>query len=121
MADIDLATSFEASGVGPVLEQLDRELVGLKPVKLNMVVFRATLPHIPELIRFARRTEGIRIQLIEFMPELVGPKDWSVDIEAVKQWLERRADRVLVREMHHRRIYQFQGAEVEVVDPVANP
>ena len=32
-ASIDIGASFEASGVGPVLEQLDRELVGLKPVK----------------------------------------------------------------------------------------
>jgi cyclic pyranopterin phosphate synthase len=38
----------------------------------------------------------------------------------VKRWLEGRADKVLVREMHHRRIYQFGGAEVELVDPVYN-
>jgi cyclic pyranopterin phosphate synthase len=55
------------------------------------------------------------------MPELVDPKDWSVDIDAVKAWLERRAERVLVREMHHRRIYLYNGTEVEVVDPVYNP
>lgn len=30
---IDLEATFESSGVGPVLEQLDRELVGLLPVK----------------------------------------------------------------------------------------
>jgi probable Rubsico expression protein CbbX len=30
---IDLEATFEASGVRPVLEQLDRELVGLRPVK----------------------------------------------------------------------------------------
>jgi probable Rubsico expression protein CbbX len=30
---IDLEAAFEASGVGPVLEGLDRELVGLRPVK----------------------------------------------------------------------------------------
>jgi cyclic pyranopterin phosphate synthase len=106
----------------PVLAGVEAALrVGLKPVKLNMVVFRPTLPHIPELIRFASRTEGLRVQLIEFMPELVGPKDWSVDIEGVKRWLASRADKVLVREMHHRRIYLFRGAEVEVVDPVRNP
>jgi GTP 3',8-cyclase len=108
--------------LAPVLRGIDAALrVGLKPVKLNMVVFRPTLPHIPEMIRFASRTEGVRVQLIQFMPELVGPKDWSVDIDSVKQWLESRADRVLVREMHHRKIYLFHGTEVEVVDPVANP
>jgi GTP 3',8-cyclase len=108
--------------LAPVLRGIEAALrVGLKPVKLNMVVFRPTLPHIPELIRFASRTDGLRVQLIQFMPELVSPKDWSVDIDGVKRWLESRADRVLVREMHHRRIYLFRGTEVEVVDPVYNP
>ncbi|HTS33805.1 MAG TPA: GTP 3',8-cyclase MoaA [Thermoplasmata archaeon] len=121
---LDPAAFREIRGgaLAPVLRGIDEALrVGLKPVKLNMVVFRPTLPHIPELIRFASRTEGLRVQLIQFMPELVGPKDWSVDIDSVKRWLEARADRVLVREMHHRRIYLFNGAEVEVVDPVYNP
>ncbi len=105
----------------PVLRGIETALnVGLTPVKLNMVVFRPTLPHIPEMIEFVRRNAGLRLQLIQFMPELVGQKDWSVDIDGVKRWLESRADRVLVREMHHRRIYQFGGAEVELVDPVYN-
>jgi hypothetical protein len=30
---VDLARTFEQSGVKEVLDQLDRELVGLKPVK----------------------------------------------------------------------------------------
>jgi len=117
-------TAFQAIRHGalpPVLRGIEQALhVGLTPVKLNMVVFRPTLPHIPEMIQFVRRNEGLRLQLIQFMPELVGPKDWSVDIDGVRRWLESRADRVLVREMHHRRIYQFGGAEVELVDPVYN-
>ncbi|MGI0070958.1 MAG: GTP 3',8-cyclase MoaA [Thermoplasmata archaeon] len=105
----------------PVLRGIETALrVGLTPVKLNMVVFRPTLPHIPEMIRFVSRNAGLRLQLIQFMPELVGPKDWAVDIDGVKRWLEGRADKVLTREMHHRRIYQFGGAEVELVDPVYN-
>ncbi|MCI4372259.1 MAG: GTP 3',8-cyclase MoaA [Thermoplasmata archaeon] len=113
---------IRGGSLAPVLAGVQAALrVGLKPVKLNLVVFRPTLPHLPEMIEFASRTEGLRLQLIEFMPELVGHRDWSVDIDAVKRWLESRADRVLVREMHHRRIYLFKGAEVEVVDPVRNP
>jgi cyclic pyranopterin phosphate synthase len=105
----------------PVLRGIEQALhVGLTPVKLNMVVFRPTLPHIPEMIRFVSRKTGLRLQLIQFMPELVGAKDWSVDIDGVKRWLDSRADKVLIREMHHRRIYQFGGAEVELVDPVFN-
>ncbi len=112
---------IRGGALAPVLRGIEQALrVGLKPVKLNLVVFRPTLPHIPEMIRFVSRTDGLRLQLIQFMPELVGPKDWSVDIDGVKRWLESRADRVLVREMHHRRIYLFGGAEVELVDPVYN-
>ena len=121
---LDPAAFREIRGgsLAPVLAGVEAALrVGLKPVKLNLVVFRPTLPHIPELIQFASRSEGLRLQLIEFMPELVGHQDWSVDIGGVKRWLESRADKVLVREMHHRRIYLFKGAEVEVVDPVRNP
>ena len=94
--------------------------VGLKPVKLNMVVMKQTLPYIPEMIEYVGDGDGLKLQLIQFMPELVDHREWMVDIDGVKKWLESRADRVLVREMHHRHIYIFNGAEVEVVDPVYN-
>lgn len=54
MADIDLAASFEASGVGPVLEQLDQELVGLKPVKRRIREIAALL-----LVDKLRRDVGL--------------------------------------------------------------
>ena len=57
MADIDLAVSFEASGVGPVLEQLDRELVGLKPVKRRIREIAALL-----LVDRLRRDVGLTAQ-----------------------------------------------------------
>ncbi len=105
----------------PVLLGIQEALrVGLKPVKLNMVVFKQTLPFIPQMIDFIGHGDGLKLQLIQFMPELVDHNDWMVDIDGVKKWLESRADEVLVREMHHRRIYLFNGAEVEVVDPVYN-
>ncbi len=105
----------------PVLQGIQEALrVGLKPVKLNMVVFKQTLPYIPKMIEFIGDGDGLKLQLIQFMPELVDHRDWMVDIDGVKKWLEARADKVLVREMHHRSIYIFNGAEVEVVDPVYN-
>ncbi len=105
----------------PVLLGIQEALrVGLKPVKLNMVVFERTLPFIPQMIDFIGHGEGLKLQLIQFMPELVDHVQWMVDIDGVKKWLEAQADEVLVREMHHRRIYLFNGAEVEVVDPVYN-
>ena len=107
--------------LAPVLLGIEAALrVGLKPVKLNLVVFKQTLPHIPAMIEHISHGDGLKLQLIQFMPELVGQQEWMVDIDSLKKWLELRADQVLVREMHHRRIYLFNGAEVEVVDPVYN-
>ncbi len=94
---------------------------GLTPVKLNMVVFRPTLAHIPRMIEFVGAGEGLKLQLIQFMPELVTHPEWRVDMAEVQRWLEANASRTLVREMHHRRVYVIGGAEVEVVDPVYNP
>ncbi len=106
----------------PVLEGVRAAIrVGLVPVKLNMVVFKHTVAHIPDMLDFVGNSEGhLKLQLIQFMPELVDPHDWSVDIDAVTAWLARKAEKVIVREMHHRRIYLYNGTEVEVVDPVYN-
>lgn len=114
--------SIRKGSLAPVLRGIREALrVGLKPVKLNMVVFRRTLANIPRMIDFVGSSEGLKLQLIQFMPELVDHRDWMVDIGSVKQWLEENSSRVLVREMHHRRVYIVHGAEVEVVDPVFNP
>ncbi len=106
----------------PVLEGVREAIrVGLTPVKLNMVVLRHTVDGIPAMLDFVGNSGGnLKLQLIQFMPELVDHQEWSVDIDAVKAWLAQRADRVIVREMHHRRIYLYNGTEVEVVDPVHN-
>jgi len=114
--------SIRKGSLAPVLRGIKEALrVGLKPVKLNMVVFRRTLSNIPRMIDYVGATDGLKLQLIQFMPELVDHRDWMVDIQSVKRWLEEHASSVLVREMHHRRVYIVQGAEVEVVDPVFNP
>jgi probable Rubsico expression protein CbbX len=42
-ATIDIRAAFESSGVGPVLEQLDRDLVGLAPVKRRIREIAALL------------------------------------------------------------------------------
>ena len=107
--------------LAPVLAGIEAALrVGLKPVKLNMVVFAYTVEHIDEMIEFVSHGDGLKLQLIQFMPELAGQRDWMVDIDEVKRRLAARADRVLTRDMHHRRIFCFNGAEVEIVDPVYN-
>ena len=35
-SSVDLASAYSDSGVADVLEQLDRELIGLKPVKTRI-------------------------------------------------------------------------------------
>ena len=105
-----------------VLNGVDAALAaGLKPVKVNMVVMKQTVGYIPSMIDYVAANRGLKLQLIQFMPELVRHEEWSVDMNALKEWLEARADSVMMREMHHRRIYRLNGAEVEVVDPVGNP
>ncbi|AOW79967.1 molybdenum cofactor biosynthesis protein A [Halodesulfurarchaeum formicicum] len=93
---------------------------GLTPVKLNMVVFEQTAPHVEDMVDFVAENDGLRLQLIEFMPELVQNPEWAIDIDRVHDWLEERADRVETREMHHRNRYFVNGGMVEIVDPVEN-
>ena len=108
--------------LAPVLEGVREALrVGLTPVKLNMVVFRSTVGSVPRMIDYVTGHEGLRLQLIQFMPELVHHDRFSVDLAPLRRWLEEHASKVLVREMHHRRIYLFGRTEVELVDPVRNP
>ncbi len=99
---------------------------GLAPVKLNMVVFEHTAGYVPEMVEHVAEKEGLQLQLIEYMPELVGKPEWAIDIERVHGWLEEQANRVERREMHDRRRYYVgndAGSEgmVEIVDPVENP
>jgi cyclic pyranopterin phosphate synthase len=99
---------------------------GLAPVKLNMVVFEHTKGYVEEMVEYVAREDGLRLQLIEYMPELTGRPEWNVDIERVHNWLEGKAKRVERREMHGRRRYWMggesaEGGMVEIVDPVENP
>ena len=113
--------SIRQGSLVPVLKGVREALrVGLKPVKLNMVVFRSTVDRLSEMIDYVAASAGLKLQLIQFMPELVHHGEWMVDIDSVRSWLEAHSETVVVREMHHRRIYLFRGAEVELVDPVGN-
>jgi cyclic pyranopterin phosphate synthase len=97
---------------------------GLTPVKLNMVVFEHTAGYVEEMVEYVAETDGLQLQLIEYMPELTGKPEWNIDIGRVHDWLADTADRVETREMHDRKRY-FVGGEgsegmVEIVDPVEN-
>lgn len=119
--DPEAFRAIRKGGLAAVLRGIDACLAaGIRPVKLNMVVFSKTLPFVDEMLRFCSEKQGLKLQLIQFMPELAGLKEWMVDIDAVKRDLAARASSVEVRPMHRRRIYLIGGAEVEVVDPVYN-
>jgi cyclic pyranopterin phosphate synthase len=94
---------------------------GLAPVKLNMVVFEATAGYVPQMVEHVAENDGLQLQLIEYMPELVGKPEWAIEIERVHDWLTEQADEIEQREMHSRRRYWIDGGMVEVVDPVENP
>jgi len=101
-------------GVGAAVE------AGLTPLKLNMVMAKPMRPHLPDMVDHAASNEGMRLQIIEYMPELVGDADMRVDIDEVHGWLADRADEVRTREMHARDRYIVNGTVVEIVDPVGN-
>jgi GTP 3',8-cyclase len=90
---------------------------GLQPIKLNVVVLKQNELEIPKLIEFSK-SKGLILQLIELM-DLKGLRI-SGDIERIESKLQASADRVITRDMHRRKKYFLDGAEVEVVRPMDN-
>lgn len=90
---------------------------GLEPIKLNVVVLKMNEAELPRLIEFSRE-KGLILQLIELL-DLQG-LGISGDIEVIESSLQARADAVRTREMHRRKKYFLDGAEVEVVRPMDN-
>ena len=101
-----------------VLAGIDAALAaGLSPLKLNVVVLKGNQGEISDLIEFSRR-KGLILQLIELL-DLNG-LGISGDIDAIERRLAASADAVREREMHRRKKYFLDGAEVEVVRPMDN-
>jgi cyclic pyranopterin phosphate synthase len=135
----------QAAAYDAVMEGVDAALdAGLAPVKLNMVVFEQTAGYVPEMVDHVAENEGLRLQLIEYMPEIAGHPEWAIDIGRVHDWLADQAAHVENREMHNRRRYwvtpdgvdaadvpglgdddaavdESLAGMVEIVDPVENP
>lgn len=89
----------------------------LLPIKLNFVVLKRNESEVPEMIDFCRR-RGLILQLIELLD--IQGQGISGDIEGIERSLAARADSILTREMHRRKKYFLDGAEVEVVRPMDN-
>ncbi len=90
---------------------------GLRPLKLNVVVLKKNEREIPELIEFSSE-QGLILQLIELL-DLKG-LGISGNIESIERSLQAKADSVRIRQMHRRKKYFLDGAEVEVVRPMDN-
>jgi cyclic pyranopterin phosphate synthase len=128
----DFAELTKSGAYDRVIEGVEAALdAGLDPVKLNTVVFEPTAEYIPEMVDHVATSDGLRLQLIEYMPEIAGHPEWAIDIDRVHDWLADRADRIEHRDMHDRRRYYVSpdgeadaGAStssiVEIVDPVEN-
>lgn len=93
------------------------QAAGLEPIKLNVVVLKENETEIGDLIDFSRN-RGLILQLIQLMD--LHHSGITGDIDAIERDLASRADRVRTREMHRRKKYFLDGAEVEVVRPMDN-
>jgi cyclic pyranopterin phosphate synthase len=110
---------------GGSINDLQRVLTGidaakeakLEPIKLNMVVLKKNEGEIPALIELSRQ-KGLILQLIELLD--LQNLSISGDMDGIEQDLLARADSVRTREMHRRKKYFLDGAEVEVVRPMDN-
>ena len=111
-------TGGRESDLEKVLAGIDAaKEAGLEPIKLNMVVLKKNEAEIQDMIESSRQ-KGLILQLIELM-DMRG-QGISGDIESIEQSLQAKADSIQTREMHRRKKYFLDGAEVEVVRPMDN-
>lgn len=96
---------------------------GLSPVKVNMVVLKGVNDdQIWNMIDFAKKNNVI-LQLIELESAIEDDlyRRYHSDLAQIEDELKRRAEKIRVRRMHHRRKYLLPGGiEVEVVRPMHN-
>lgn len=101
-----------------VLDGIDAAIgAGLVPVKVNMVVLKENEGEVWDMVDFAR-ARGVILQLIELV-DLSG-HGFAGDLSRIEKELELRAEKVVTRDLHRRRKYFIDGAEVEVVRPIDN-
>jgi cyclic pyranopterin phosphate synthase len=113
----DFAELTKSGAYDRVIEGVEAALdAGLAPVKLNMVVFEPTAGYVPQMVDHVARNDGLRLQLIEYMPEISGHPEWAIDIDRVHDWLADQAHRIERREMHGRaRYFITEGATTDEV------
>ena len=94
---------------------------GLTPVKLNMVLLKDLNDNeIEDMLEFTRSYNGdVILQLIELMDFRDVPQH-RINAWEVERSLLSVSSGVLVRELHKRKKYIINGAEVEFVRPIDN-
>jgi cyclic pyranopterin phosphate synthase len=107
-----------------VLAGIDAAIAaGLTPVKLNVVLMQGVNDdEIPDFIQFvANHPNGqhLILQFIELMDEF-RECSYHLDLTALEEELQRTAQTVITRRMHHRKKYCLEGAEIEIVRPLHN-
>lgn len=107
--------------VSRVLSGIDAAVECLAPVKLNMVLLKGINDtEIIKMMDFIRRYDGkVILQLIELM-DFQKTAKYKVNINEVEKFLESKASEIKEREMHRRKKYYIDGAEVELVRPIDN-
>lgn len=96
--------------------------VGLRPVKLNMVVMRGINDgEIRDVLKNYSR-EGVALQLIELMnTDRRFFEKYFYDLDEIEREFEDEAREVVIRKfMQGRRKYILNGAQVEVIKPMHN-
>ncbi len=115
----DFAELTKSGAYDRVIEGVEAALdAGLAPVKLNMVVFEPTAGYVPQMVDHVARNDGLRLQLIEYMPEISGHPEWAIDIGRVHDWLADQAHRIERREMHSRARYFIEQGTTADDEPV---
>ncbi|MEM2145540.1 MAG: GTP 3',8-cyclase MoaA, partial [Candidatus Jordarchaeaceae archaeon] len=78
---------------------------GLNPVKVNVVLLRSiNEDEISDLIKFATENKLV-LQIIEFesAKETITYKKYHLETKEIERFLEKNAEKVFIRQMHHRR------------------
>jgi cyclic pyranopterin phosphate synthase len=115
----DFAELTQSGAYDRVIEGVEAALdAGLAPVKLNMVVFEPTAGYVPGMVEHVAQNDGLRLQLIEYMPEISGHPEWAIDIDRVHDWLADQAHRIERREMHGRARYFIESGTVDADETV---
>ncbi|MCD4703411.1 MAG: GTP 3',8-cyclase MoaA [Methanosarcinaceae archaeon] len=115
-------TNKKPSLLNKVLDGIHSAIdAGLIPVKLNMVMLHGINDtKLDDMLEFTKEySDDVILQLIQLM-DVKDISKYQVDADAIEQGLAKRADEVRVRQMHHRKKYIIDGAEVEFVRPVDN-